>query len=92
MGGVERHPQPHDDGRRGHRRLRDPARRAFELRFARTAREIATTAELLAVTCEHLSREAEGVAEARAQRLRSRAEDERREARRLWDLADELEA
>jgi hypothetical protein len=92
MGGAERHLRAHLEGGRGHLRTRDPARRAFELRFARTAREIAATAEVLAVTCEHLSREAEGVAEDRAQRLRSRAESERLEARRLWDLADELEA
>jgi hypothetical protein len=92
MGAVDRHPRPHGSGSRGHLHAQDPARRAFELRFARAAREIATTAELLAVTCEHLSREAEGVAADRARRLRTRAEDERREARRLWALADELEA
>ena len=90
MGGVELH--HHAAGGRGRPRTLDPSRRAFERRFARTARELAATAELLAVTAEHLSREAEGIAEVRADRLRSRAEAERREARRLWELADELEA
>lgn len=92
MGGAEQHLRAHDVGRRVHPRTLDPARRAFDRQFARTVREIATTAELLAVTAEHLSREAEDVAEVRAERLRHRAEAERQEARRLWSLADELEA
>ena len=41
-------------------------RRAFELRFAGMVREMAATAEVLAVTAEHLSHDAEDVSEARA--------------------------
>lgn len=92
MGGAEQALHSPNDGSRARRRTLDPMRRAFELRFARTAREIASTAEVIAVTAEHLSHDGEQVAEVRAQRLRSRAEAERNEARRLWDLADELEA
>jgi hypothetical protein len=92
MGGAEQHLRAHDGDSRARPRTLDPTRRAFERRFARTIREIATTAELLALTAEHLSREAEDVAEVRAERLRFRADAEREEARRLWSLADELEA
>jgi hypothetical protein len=92
MGGAERHPRSRDEGSRAYPLTVDPTRRAFELRFAKTVRAIATTAEVLALTADHLAHEAGDGAEVRAQRLRSRAETERREARRLWDLADELEA
>lgn len=66
-------------------------RKAFKLRFARLTRETAATAAVLAVTYEHTSHDAQ-VSEVRADRLVARAESERREARRLWDLADELDA
>jgi hypothetical protein len=91
MGGAGRHPRSRDDDSRAYPLTADPTRRAFELRFAKTVREIATTAQILALTADHLAHDAGEGAEVRAQRLRSRAETERREARRLWDLADELE-
>jgi hypothetical protein len=51
---------------------------------------MAATAEAVAVTCEHISNEA-GEADSRAAWFR-RAEAERREAQRLWDLTEKLEA
>jgi hypothetical protein len=92
MGGAARHPGSGGDGSRAHPLIVDPTRRAFELRFAKTVRAIATTAEVLALTADHMSHDAGNGAEVRAQRLRARAEAERREARRLWALADQLEA
>ena len=94
MGGAEQPPRSGD----GQSVQRSPQlalaarRRAFEIRLVQMVRDMAATAELVAVTAEHLSQDAhDSVARERADRLRSRAEVERQEARRLWDLAQRME-
>jgi hypothetical protein len=52
---------------------------------------MAATAEVIALTTEHLAHEAGPRPGGGAERLRWCAQTERREAQRLWALADRLE-
>jgi len=108
MGGAEGPPPPSDNGREPEpppERAAVQLRKFYEHRFAQIARDMAGTAEAVALTYEHIGAEdvpgrsqvavgrAAPVQEAsagRRERLSSRAEVERREARRLWELADDL--
>lgn len=67
-----------------------PLRRAWERRYAELARETAATAEVIALSWEHLAEEPP-VSKARSGRLQRAALAEHGEARRLWVLADGLD-
>ena len=67
-----------------------PDQRVFRGRFADLARDIAATAEAVGLTYELLADDLPS-SDPRRKRLHCRAQAEVVEARRLWDLAQELD-